>query len=276
MTRPDIWNLSHDPVAEPTAPRASLRQRRAICVPGLILALLALVLTPGSSRAAQLIADLSDHLIAITTGFSGAEVLLFGAVSEPGEVVVVVRGPNRPVQMHRKSQVLGIWMNTATMTFESAPSFYAVNASAPLDEVAPGSVRGRHEMGLDKLDIRLPPAKASPNVAEAWRDALVRAKIRAGHYQAEVGRVTFLGNQLFRSKVFFPANVPTGSYTVETYFLRDGRVVGAQTTPLMVGKVGLEAELFDFAHSHATLYGLVAIVVALLAGWLGHTLFNRA
>lgn len=242
----------------------------------LVLGTAAIVCLPAQSRSAPLIADLSDHLIAITTGFSGTEVLLFGAVAEPGEVVVVVRGPNRPVRMHRKSRILGIWVNTATMTFDSAPSFYAVHASSPLDQIAPAAVRARHQMGLDYLDIQLPPAKASPNIAEEWRKALIRAKVRQGHYQGEAGRVTFLGQRLFRSKVFFPANVPTGSYTVETYYLRDGKVVGAQTTPLIVGKVGLEAELFDFAHENSALYGLVAIAMALLAGWLAHTLFRKA
>lgn len=235
----------------------------------------ALFLAGSQARAAELVADLSNHLVAITTGFAGTEVLLFGAVEEPGEVVVVVRGPNVPVRMHRKSRVAGIWMNTATMTFESAPSFYAINASAPLDEIALPAVRERHEMGLDYLEIPLPRAKASANVAQAWREALIRSKARLGHYGRAVGDVTFLGARLFRSDVFFPANVPTGSYIVEVYLLREGRVVSAQTTPLIVSKVGVEAEIFDFAHEQSATYGVVAIAIALMAGWLAHTLFRK-
>jgi uncharacterized protein (TIGR02186 family) len=234
-------------------------------------------LPPGSARANEpLIADLSDHLVAITTGFAGTDVLLFGAVDMPGDVVVVVQGPKREVRMHRKSRVLGIWMNTASMTFDAVPSYYAVNASAPLDEVALPQVRERQQMGLEHLDLPLPRAKASPNIAEEWRNALIRAKQRKGHYNREVGDVRFLGERLFRADIHFPANVPTGSYTVETYYLRDGRVVGAQTTPLIVGKVGIEAELHDFAYQSATLYGLVAIVIALVAGWIAHSVFHRA
>jgi uncharacterized protein (TIGR02186 family) len=236
-----------------------------------------LCLAPAGSRSNEpLIADLSDHLIAITTGFAGRDVLLFGAVDTPGDVVVVVQGPNREVRMHRKSRVLGIWMNTASMTFEAVPSYYAINASGPLDEIALPQVRARQQMGLENLDLPLPRAKASPNIAEAWREALIRAKQREGHYHRDVGDVRFLGDRLFRADIHFPANVPTGSYTVETYYLRDGRVVGAQTTPLMVGKVGIEAELHDFAYKNAKLYGLVAIAIALVAGWIAHSVFHRA
>lgn len=249
--------------------------RRRPCALALLVAAL-LAAAPAGARAQELVADLSSHLVAITTGFSGTEVLLFGAVEQPGEVVVVVRGPNRPITMRRKSRIFGIWMNTASMTFQQAPSFYAVNASAPLEQVATPAVRDRHEMGVDYLELPLPPARASPNVAQEWRRALVRAKQREQHYARDIGPVTFLGPRLFRSNVFFPANVPTGSYQVETYLLRDGHVVSAQTTPLIVSKVGVEAEITDFAYEQSALYGAVAILIALVSGWIANTLFRKA
>ena len=244
----------------------------AVLLGGLLLALA----PPQRASTNALVADLSDHLVAITTGFAGTEVLLFGAVEEAGEVVVTVRGPTQPITMRRKSRIAGIWMNTASMTFERAPSFYSVSSSRALEEVATRSVRQRHAMGVDFLELPLAPAKASPNVAQEWRSALVRAKQRQGLYAREVGRVTFLGARLFRANIFFPANVPTGSYQVDTYLLREGRVISAQTTPLIVSKVGVEAELFQFAHRQAAAYGFVAIVVALLAGWGGYALFRKA
>lgn len=240
---------------------------------------LLVVLVAGAAsqlRPNGLVADLSDHLVAITTGFAGAEVLLFGAIEEPGDVVVVVRGPEEQVLMHRKSRLAGIWVNTASITFESVPSFYAVAATRPLDEIAASSVLLRNQIGLDHLQIDLPRAKASENVAEEWRAALKRAKQRENLYSAELGRVVFLGARLFRSDVFFPANVPTGTYQVQVYLIRDGAVVNAQTTPLIVSKIGLEAEIFDFAHNNSALYGVVAILVALVAGWLAHIAFRKA
>jgi uncharacterized protein (TIGR02186 family) len=233
------------------------------------------VATAGPLRAAPLVADLSKHLVAITTGFAGTDVLLFGAVDGPGDVVVIVWGPPEEVVIHRKSRIAGIWINTAKLTFERVPSFYSVASSRPLDEIANNHVLSRLEMGVDRIDLPLPHAKASENVARNWRDALIRNKQRLGHYAREVGQVTFLGENLFRTLVEFPANVPTGTYQIEVYLLRDGRVVSAQTTPLIVGKIGLEADVFDFAHKYSAIYGLIAILVALVAGWLAHIAFRR-
>jgi uncharacterized protein (TIGR02186 family) len=244
-------------------------------LPGLAVACLLLV--PGAApRAGTLVADLSRHLVAITTGFAGTDVLLFGAIEDTGDVVVIVRGSDHPVVVHRKSRVLGVWVNTAQMTFDRVPGFYAIASSRPLAEVARETVLVRHQMGLDKLRLDLPRAKASANVAQEWRAGLIRNQEALGLYRAEVGRVTFLGNRLFRVGIHLPANVPTGTYQVEVFMLQEGRVVSAQTTPLHVSRVGTEAAVYDFAYQNSALYGLIAILVALMAGWAAHMVFRKA
>ena len=179
----------------------------------LLLGLLALVACTlaGPGRAAPLVADVSKHLVAITTGFAGTDVLLFGAIDGTGDVVVVVKGPPEKIVLHRKTRIAGIWVNTAKMTFNRAPSFYAIASSRPLDEVASEHVLARHEMGVDNLNLPLPRAKASPDIAQAWRAALIRNKQRLGHYSRDLGQVNFLGDRLFRTRGDFPANVPTGT-----------------------------------------------------------------
>lgn len=232
-----------------------------------------LVATP--ARSVSLVADLSSHLIAITTGFSGAEVLLFGAVDGPGDVIVVVRGPEREQVLLRKSRVAGIWMNTARIRFRSAPTFYALSASRPLAEIAAPAILRSHELGIENLRLDLPSSLASSNIAGEWREALIAGKQRQGLFARAPGSVTFLGDRLFRTSVYLPPNVPVGLYRAEIYLLRDGQVVSAQATPLTVSKVGIEAEIFFFAHQNGALYGLIAVLAALVAGWLGHLAFRR-
>ena len=245
----------------------------------LFVAVLAVALsTP--LRAQSLIADLSEHLVAITTGFVGVDVLLFGAIERPddpelggqpsGDLVVVVRGPEQAQTLHRKSNVAGIWMNTASLTFDQVPSFYAVAASRPLEEIAEDTVLAANGIGF-----HLPAAKASGPLREEWRQGLIRAKQREGLYAQGLGQVNLIGETLFRSQVYFPTNVPTGVYQAQVFLFRGGQVASAQVIPLSVSKVGLEAELFDFAHGQSGAYGLIAVILALLAGWLGHLIFRR-
>jgi uncharacterized protein (TIGR02186 family) len=225
--------------------------------------------------AASLVADLSSHLIAITTGFTGTEVLLFGAKEGPGQVVMIVRGPTTTITVRRKSRVAGIWMNTDRVTFSNVPSFYAVATSAPLADIAPPPVLARHQIGFDQLKLDAPP-NVDPQRLREFRTALIRNQQRAGNFMNEAGEISFLGNTLFRASVYFPANVPVGVYLVEVLLMQNGEITGAQTTPLIISKIGFGAEIFDFAHQKAALYGVVAIVLSLVAGWLPHILLRRA
>ena len=95
-----------------------------------------------------------------------------------------------------------------------------------------------------------------------------------GLYPKTNGQISLLGNRLFRSDIFFPSNVPTGKYNVTVYLLRDNKVISAQTTPLVVSKIGVGAQVFAFANNHAALYGIAAVVVALLAGWFAGAIFK--
>lgn len=235
--------------------------------------LIALLLAPATPRAEPLVADLSSHLVAITTGFAGTEVLLYGATEGVGEVVVVVRGPARDVVVRRADRVAGIWMNVEQARFPDVPVFYAMAASGPLDEFLPLPTRERHQIGLPWLNLATPDMTGAD--ARMFREALIRGKQREGLYGIDVGTVRFLGDRLFRTLVTFPSNVPTGVYTVDVYLIQDGQAVGAQTTPLVVGKVGLGAQIFDLAHTHAAPYGVFAVLIAALAGWIAGMIFRK-
>lgn len=250
-----------------------MSRRRATFVVLLLAALAAWTARPAAAQ--DLIADLSSHLIAITTMFTGGEVVLFGAAQGPGEVAAVVTGPRGPVTVRMKDRTVGLWVNRKNVTFSQAPGFYAVASSAPLDKLAPRSVLERHGLGVANMRLE-PTREMPPEQAKAFRAALIRNKERQGLYQSEPAEVQFLGGGLFRVNIRFPADVPTGLYTVEVFLLRDGEVTGAQTTPLTVTKSGFSAEVYEFAIGQPEMYGVAAVLLALAAGWLAGLAFSRA
>lgn len=248
-------------------------------LPLLLLALLALPITV--ARAAEpLVADLSKHLVAITTGFAGTDVLLFGAIEEAegdkgGDVVVVVRGPHKTETLRRKDRTAGLWINSGIAKVDNAPSFYHVASTRPLEEVAPAALLDRHQIGLDHLDLEIRVKDAGADT-EQYRKALLRLNQKKGLYGDKVQDIGMLSRRLFRTDVHFPANVPVGVYMVEVYLLAGGQVVSAQTTPLVVSKIGIGADVYDFAHQQAAWYGIIAIILAAFAGWLAAVAFKKA
>jgi uncharacterized protein (TIGR02186 family) len=228
----------------------------------------------GGPAKAQLVAALSNHLVAITTGFSGTDVLLFGAIDGTGDVVVVVRGPESVTTVHRKGRTLGIWANEADMSFANVPGFWALASTSPLQELVPEGVAEFHQLGLANLRLT-PLERSSERRIREFQQALIRNKQRAGLYTEYQGNIAFLGNRLFRTDLWIPANAPIGTYTVSVYLIRDNDLVSAETTPLIVGKVGFEARVFDFAQRLSWAYGILAVLIAAVAGWTANLAFRK-
>jgi uncharacterized protein (TIGR02186 family) len=230
------------------------------------IVLIVLLTTMGRTALADaLVADLSEHLVQINLSFTGKQVLLYGAIEGEGNVVVIVQGPRQPVTVRRKARIAGVWANDVSVTFDDAISFYQVMASAELDEWLPFTLRERHQIGVEYLNFS-PREEISPAEKADFQTALIRNKQKLGHYGMLEGRVSVLGGRLFRTEIFFPANVPTGIYNLEAFLVRDGEMISAQKTPLYVSKSGIEAEIFNLAQNFPEIYGILAILIAVAAG----------
>jgi uncharacterized protein (TIGR02186 family) len=239
---------------------------------GVLLAL-SLLCWESTARAEGLVADLTSHLIAITTGFTGASVVLFGATDGPGDVIVAVRGPEREMTVRRKSRVAGIWVNTQQVTFANLPSFYAVAASRPIADILSPAAAAFYRLGI--ANLKLVAATPAPSaVVDSFRIALERTQQEAGLFVERMGKVDFLGERLFRATITFPSNVPTGTFLVEVFLVRDKDIVSGQTTPLVVSKVGVDAAVFEFSTRQPGFYGAIAVLTAIVAGWLASLPFR--
>jgi len=237
---------------------------------------LAFLVAGSSLQAKDLVVDLSAPIVQITAGFSGTDLLLFGAKRGEGDVIVVVRGPLENKTVHLKERKMGIWVNTENLTFNDLPSYYWVASNRPVYDALPADTLTRFQIGLDEIQILPTDEQANSAEAIAFRAALVRDKIRKKLYAEETSPLLFLNDMLFRTKIRFPANVSVGEFAIETYLVRDKEIVTSETTLLNVRKFGLEAEIYDFAHQQSLLYGIFAVIIACVAGWLANAAFRRS
>ena len=241
------------------------------------LVALAFVLGALPARAQQpLLADLSGHLIAITTGFTGTSVVLFGATDGPGDIVAIVRGPERDAVVWQKRHLGGLWINGHSVTFANVPSYYAVFSNRTLADIAPPSAQAASQIGIANLRIDPRDPRIKPGETTTFRAALINERKRVHLFAEYPGSVAFLGDRLFRATLDFPANVPTGNYLVEVLLVRNGKVVSGQTTPLVIAEIGIGADVSEFASNNAALYGLAAVMGAALLGWLASLPFRHA
>lgn len=234
------------------------------------LALIMVVALP--ARAEEIVLGLSQEAVAITATFTGSEILIFGAVKReepvpggaPLEVVITVSGPLTPVIVRHKEHRYGIWLNTSSVTVDSAPSFYAVATTGPLREVLSETEDLRNSISIPRA-IRSVGAIVE-NSAD-YTDALIRIRAGQGQYTVLEGAVDLEQQTLFRTEVALPANLIEGGYATRIFLTRNGRVIDSFETEITVRKVGLERWLFNLSRDLPMAYGLLSLAIAIVAGW---------
>lgn len=248
-----------------------------------LLLVLGGLLCMAAGPAPRLVTDLSIDRIDISYSFSGADLLLFGAIdgmrgkmSKDVDIVTVVRGPTAPVTMRRKGRVAGLWLNVDAVDLQTAPGFYAISSTRPIRDIASGQTATIYELGLAELHLS-PTGSADQSAADVkgFRDAFLRIRHDQKLASEDPGGVRIVGDVLYRARVHLPANVPIGDFRAEIFLLRKGEVIARTTTSLSVAKSGFERSVYNFAHEDSATYGLLAIFLALGFGGLAAWVFRR-
>jgi uncharacterized protein (TIGR02186 family) len=231
-----------------------------------------------------LVPDVSQRSVEIAYSFTGADLLLFGAILYPGgrrperdrptDVVVVVKGPTESILMREKEKVAGIWVNAASLRYRSAPSFYAIASSRPVDRLVDERTRAIYELGLGSLQLS-PASNAPANEQDRFSRGLVALKRRAGLYYEAPRAVEITDGVLYRARVTIPARVPVGRFTAETFLIRDGRVLAAAVRDIDIRKSGFERFVARAADRSSILYGLVAVALSVGLGWFAGWVAGR-
>lgn len=242
-----------------------------------LLLTLALPAVAQDAPAAQevIVAGMSQNRVSITADFDGSEILIYGAVKRdapppegagPLEVIVTVEGPSGPIAVRRKDRVAGIWINNASVRVDSAPSFYAVATTGPLDYILSDVDNLRYGITIERM-IRAIGISDEADKAGEFVLALLRVRTDEGRYRVLEGKVELTEDTLFRTDVVLPANLTEGEYKVRLFLLRDKRVIASQERVIGVRKEGLERFIFNLAQEQPLVYGLLSLALAALAGW---------
>jgi uncharacterized protein (TIGR02186 family) len=236
-----------------------------------------------SAREPVLVPDVSQRAIDIVTSFTGADLLLFGAILYPGgrvpdqrvDIAVVVKGPTQSILVREKQKLAGlIWANSGSARFRSAPSFYAVASSRPLQQIVDAKTAAIYELGLGNLQLS-PATAALPEERIRFETGFVDLRRRGGYYVTRPGAVEISQDVLYRARLTIPPRVPTGRYTAETFLIRDGKVVAAAERIIEVRKSGFERLVTVAAARQPLAYGLVAVILSVGLGWAAGAVFAR-
>lgn len=231
-------------------------------------------------RDAILVPAVSQSEVQVRQGFTGTELLLYGAILDPRgqrggsnyDIVVVLKGPTEPIRIREKERILGIWMNAESSDFRSAPSFFAVAASRPVEEIVDERTAAIYELGTEFIQLS-PTGQIEPEKQARFASGLVDLRERKGLYKEDMGGVTISEQVLYQARIELPSNVATGEYTAETFAISGNRVIASAIAEVEVRKVGFERFVEVFSQNWSLFYGLLAVGLSIGMGWVAGRLF---
>lgn len=248
------------------------------CVGALLLAS-----APPTAMASEpkLVPDVSSRTIDIKYSFAGEELLLFGAILYPdqrlptdrADIVVVLKGPVRPLIVREKQRVAGIWLNADSLRLRSAPGFYAIGSSAPIERLIDERTAAIYELGLANLQMS-PVGVFTPEKLSRFERGLVDLYRRLGLFFEDSNAVEISDGVLYRARIPVPARVPVGMYRAETYLISKGRVIAVASRPVEIRKTGFERFVALAAQRNGFLYGIAAVLLSVGLGYLASRLFK--
>jgi uncharacterized protein (TIGR02186 family) len=266
----------------------------------LFLLLLVLLVAPLSARAQVLLDQpttstssredmeigTSTSEIAITSDFTGADLTIFGALTNTDQlllaigqydVVVVLEGPRENATVRKKERVFGIWVNTRSMTFERVPQAYSLSSTRAVDNITTPLELNDRGIGMEHIPLT-PIGFVSNNASDLteFRNAFRRQQEASGLYVRDPTGVRFVSSSLFKATLRVPADVPNGVHTVRAYLFKSGKFVTEKSLPLRVIKTGIEQTITDAAHERPIAYGFFAVLLAVVTGWTASFVFRKS
>ena len=241
------------------------------------IALIMLFLLAPHAYGTALIIDSSTSEVKVSSSFIGTDVMVFGTANDKDDIIVVITGPTETAIVRKKGRVSGIWINKEKLEFREIPGFYAIASTRPLSEITETDELKKQKIGIHNVITTASLNSKDKNIKtfKSFKDALVRGQKTKGLYLDMPLTIDVVSKRLFKTTFHFPNNMTTGIYTVKVFSFQKKRLVSMVSKTISVEKIGIGADVFKFAREQSALYGLLAILIAVLSGWIASVIFRK-
>lgn len=214
--------------------------------------------------------EVEPHRVRITESFHGRTVHISAEIPEGAQAVVELKGHPHTENLLLKGRRWGLWMSVGEITVEDAPSLYlAMTTKAEM--LSEQGAEGRWGYGAIREEIRF-----SGSIPESGPTGLFREFIKLkekeglyGEFPAGLKAVANDGKmEIVQGQMRLPGNVRPGNYEVSLTVLKDGQILEHKSIKFQVVMRQLTAFLASLAQDRPTLYGFLAVGIAMFMGLL--------
>lgn len=129
-----------------------------------------------------MVTELQTHHADVTTHFAGQDLLIFGALSKPHDVINKVTSPGEDVAMFHKTTAGPFWLDGGKPTVRRAPSLFYLLSSPPIARIVKPDEQRRYGLHFANALADARADQPATAVMDDWQAAFRRLKKRNGDY----------------------------------------------------------------------------------------------
>ena len=243
-----------------------------------VMLILTLTIMAGIPRSADAGADIQMTIlpneILMGATYDGQRIQVIGSVPSDTTAIIRVTGHMEASKLKKKGRALGmLWMNQDTIEISHVPNVFLLYLPREIS-AAPFPMSA---LGLDGIR-REAQIRAREKGHDALFEEFVKLKQDARLYGTFPRAIAYgkgTGSEKsFRCTLDMPSDLPAGTYQVEVFAVKNGSVVARARQPIIAREIGMPAFISSLALNHSTIYGVLAVLVAAMAGLLTGVVFK--
>ena len=232
----------------------------------------------GTATAGPVLESLSvtPETVAVDTFFSGGKLSISGDIPSADDVIIEVAGKDSKNLFDLKGKMGPFWMTRGKVHIDHVPGLYFLLLPKGRDWEKKIEDLG---IGFNSLKLRM-ATTGSPDVPPEIFKMFIKLKKSQTLYGELKDAVVYVpgsgDKKHFTAVLNLPSSIGEGDYTIRAATIINNKVGTVATRKFLVEEVGFIKLVNHMASEHRVLYGVSAVIVALLAGLIMGIVFKQS
>lgn len=215
--------------------------------------------------------------IKIGTFFNGLKVSITAQIPKHSGVIVKLVGKDQNLKLNEKGKKGIIWLNVNQVDVKNAPSIYILTSTDRVNELCSDSLQAKEMLGYNSLKNKIIfDSKLPLNGIEF--EEFIKFKEKTGCYSIDKNAKVIPdtdGKYTLKATINIPSSISPDNYDVVIYCFDKGYLLDKVVVKLSVEEVGLPLVIRNLAKQSPAIYGIVAIIIAMIAGSIIGLVFTK-
>lgn len=248
----------------------------------LLLYCAGIICLSGSVSAGQQLAALPDvltitpRIMNINTFFSGGELTISGNILSSEDIILEIRGKDSESSFDMKGRVGPFWMAIGNIKLENIPELYQLLLPEGPDWDRKAEALG---LGIDRLKDRLITSGTVDIPLNVFK-MFAKLKDHEGLYRQVPNAIRYSpesdGTKRFTAVCLLPDRIKTGTYEIKATTILNGIAERQMKDHFSVNEIGFIKLVNHLALDRRLIYGVSAVIIALMAGLIMGVLFKQS